>query len=241
MPAIDFGLLNYNMQNMMRGLQNASWVLDPSQLTGDATTNRAKVYSGDATTPRSPLLAPGSYAPGTPGVASAAAPGAMSGDRPLASAVMSGLQAPASAVAQSAPTQTAAMMASTTGGAQPQASSTDPNAPKDDFRSMLWFDEKAAENAHKPEWQRQWNAANFGSNGSGAAMDGLMLPAGMAPPTSKNGQFFMTGTTPGGQESGEGGMTAARNTYGYMPNAPQIPPELQAMVAQFLGQGQGTP
>ncbi len=251
---IDWGLLGQNTKAMLQGLQKSPWTFDPSQLTGDATENRARIYSGSATTPRDPSLAPGSFVP-TPGEYAGGPlealpplqPAQLSPLQPAASAVPQ-MQTPTSALAQAVqqapaaapaqqtmqPQQTAAP---TPQGVPPQAGqAADPNAPKDDFSAFSWFDpENVAKKFNDPAWQRNLNAATFGSNGSGQQMPaGIMLSAGMQPPTSKDGQFYVSGFAPGGVDSGEGGMTAGRTTYGYMPNAPQIPPELQDMVAQYL-------
>ena len=44
------------MQALMPGLQAQPWTFDPMQLTGDATANRARIYSGSATTPPAPTM-----------------------------------------------------------------------------------------------------------------------------------------------------------------------------------------
>lgn len=74
---------------------------------------------------------------------------------------------------------------------------TPPDKPEEvvnNYSMLQWFDPQAEQNAKTPDWQRQWNAANLGSDASGRQQDaGLWLPDGTQAPTDKDGQWVMGG------------------------------------------------
>lgn len=101
-------------------------------------------------------------------------------------------------------------------------------APADNYAMLKWFDDQAQQNSTGPnaaDWQTQWNAANFGSPAGGQGNGpGLMLAAGMQPPTDAKGQWVMTGSAPGTQDGGQGGSSVGHNRYTFIPNQPQSAP-----------------
>lgn len=250
---VDFGLLNQQMQSLMQGLQAQPWTFNPAELTGDATTNRARVYSGTATDPRSAGLTPGSYAPGTPGPTMAG--GAQS---PFAQpAASTPFAAPASAVAEVAPTQTAApaempsqAMSAPAGGATSYAGTGGSPLTGFDLSSIQQMftpgqsPKEWGQVAIDPEWQKQYQAGHYANvesalrDGGMKPTDGLYMTSADAPPpvSSKDGYWAMSG--PAGTVDGGGDNGPGRQQFQYQyiarPQAPQIPPDLQAQVMQFL-------
>lgn len=99
----------------------------------------------------------------------------------------------------------------------------------DDYSMLQWYDPQAQQNAKDAEWQKQWNAANFGSPAGGQGQDaGLMLPAGAKPPSDANGQWVMSGTG-GGLRDGDGGTTQSYARWTFIPNQPAAAPSRAPM------------
>lgn len=90
-PQIDWTNVSQRASQMLDGMRNGAFVLDPTRLTGSQADNRAMLYSANsAQTPRSAALAPGPIASAAPGAAgaglqSAFAPPAASGAMTMAS------------------------------------------------------------------------------------------------------------------------------------------------------------